>query len=239
MLRPRATVVASITAFLVSLVLGACGADTGGDTAPPRSARVQQPGVYEYATEGFERIGGPLPGRHDYSSTSAIAVGRSGCDLTERWDARPERWAEWRYCVTGDTWQLRSVTDHHEFFGQVEETAYRCSGRRVPRPARIKQGFRWTDRCRARRVTVVARGVVVSIAPLAVAGAQVETVRLRIRAAFSGRVTGAYAMDSWLRRADGLLLRRTFDSETRVRSAVGIVPARERYTIRINSLQPR
>ena len=46
-------------------------------------------------------------------------------------------------------------------------------------------------------------------------------------------------MDSWLRRSDGLLLRRTFESETRVRSVVGIVPDRERYSLRIRSLQPR
>ena len=159
--------------------------------------------------------------------------------MTERWDALPERWAEWRYCVTGDTWQLRSVTDHHEFFGQVQEDSYRCSGRRVPRPAQIKEGFRWTDRCRAPRVSVVARGEVLSIAPLSAAGASVEAVRLRIRAAFSGRVTGGYVMESWLRRTDGLLLRRTLDSETRVRSPVGTVPARERYSLRIRSLQPR
>ena len=66
-----------------------------------------------------------------------------------------------------------------------------------------------------------------------------DAVRLRVRAAFSGRVTGGYVMDSWLRRSDGLLLRRTFESETRVRSAVGTVPARERYSLRIRSLQPR
>ena len=77
---------------------------------------------------------------------------------------------------------------------------------------------------------MVARGEVVSIGPIAAAGARVDAVRLRVRAAFTGRVTGGYVMDSWLRRSDGLLLRRTFESETRVRSAVGTVPARERYT---------
>jgi hypothetical protein len=64
-------------------------------------------------------------------------------------------------------------------------------------------------------------------------------VRLRIRTTFTGRVTGAYVMDSWLRRSDGLLLRRTFESETRVRSAVGSVPVRELYSLRIRSLEPR
>jgi hypothetical protein len=109
----------------------------------------------------------------------------------------------------------------------------------VPRPARIEAGFEWTDRCRARRISAVARGEVLSIGPLVAAGRRVEAVHLRVRTAFSGRVTGAYVMDSWLRRSDGLLLRRTFESETRVRSAVGTVPARERYSLRIRSLRPR
>ena len=227
-----------LTASLLVFALTACG-DDSGDASAPQPRGVQATGVYEYSTTGFERIGGPLPGRLRYRATSTVAVDFSDCDLTERWDARPERWAEWRYCITGDTWRLESVTDHHEFFGQVEEYSYRCSGRRVPRPAGIAQGFRWTYRCRAPRISVVARGEVVSIGPLAAAGEQVDAVRLRIRAAFTGRVTGGYVMDSWLRRSDGLLLRRTLDSETRVRSAIGIVPARERYSLRIRSLTPR
>ena len=220
----------------VLLTVSACGDD---GSSPAESARIQEQGVYTSATDGFERIGGPLPGRLRYGPASTVAVDISGCDLTERWDALTERWAEWRYCITGDMWQLRSVTDHHEFFGQVEEYSYRCSGRRVPRPAQIEVGFRWTDRCRAPRVSVIARGEVISSAALDVAGADVGAVRLRIRAAFSGRVTGGYVMDSWLRRTDGLLLRRTLESDTRVRSPVGTVPVRERYSLRIRSLQPR
>jgi hypothetical protein len=227
----------ALLAALAVLVLAGCG-DEGGDGAS-EPAGVQPQGTYEYSTQGSERIGGPLPGRLRYGPDSTVAVDLSGCDLTERWDALPERWAEWRYCVTGDTWRLESVTDHHEFFGQIEEHAYRCSGRRVPRPDRIADGFTWTDRCRARRISAVARGEVVSSGPLSAAGQRVAAVRLRVRTAFSGRVTGGYVMESWLRRTDGLLLRRTFESDTRVRSAVGTVPARERYSLRILSLTPR
>jgi hypothetical protein len=227
-----------VTASLLVLALTGCG-DGGDGSGPAHPEGVQPTGTYEYSSDGFERIGGPLPGRHRYGPTSTITVDLSGCDLTERWDARPERWAEWRYCITGDTWRLESVTDHHEFFGQTEENSYRCSGRRVPRPAEIEQGFRWTDRCRAPRISAVARGEVASIGPIAAAGVRVDAVHLRIRTAFTGRVTGGYVLDSWLRRSDGLLLRRTFESATRVRSAVGTVPDRERYSLRIRSLQPR
>src|SRR5688572_25759970 len=145
---------AALAACVLVLCLGACGGEDAGTEPPaPPPAQTQPAGVYRYATEGFERIGGPLPGRLAYPATTTIAVAHSGCTLTERWEARPERYAEWRYCVTGTAWRLRSVTDYHEFFGNAQRRAYRCSGRAVPRPARIEEGFRWTDRCRARSTT--------------------------------------------------------------------------------------
>ena len=208
----------------------ACGGD-GGDPGPQptRPAGVQPQGAYRYATRGFERIGGPLPGRLRYPAATTITVEAFGCTLSERWEARPERYAEWRYCVTGRTWRLRSVTDYHEFFGNAQRRVYRCSGRAVPRPAAIRPGFRWTDRCRARRATE----------RVAVGGERVPAVRLRIRTRLGGDVRGSYEMESWLRRSDGLLLRRTFESETRVDAIVGSVPAREEYDLRLRSLQPR
>ncbi len=227
-----------LVATALALALAGCGGGSGSDEAPAAPSGTQPPGTYSYATTGFEQIGGPLPGRHRYGPRSTIAVDLSGCELNERWDGTPERWTEWLYCIEGDQWQLRSVTDHHEFFGRAEEYSYRCSGRRVPRPARIAEGFRWTDRCRARATAAVARGEVVSVGPVRAAGTTVEAVHLRVRTALSGRVQGAYVLDSWLRRKDGLLLRRTFDSETRARSVVGTVPARERYTLSIVALEP-
>jgi hypothetical protein len=225
---------------LAVLVLSACG--NGGNDEPQRarpSASVQQDGIYRYATEGFERIGGPLPGRLTYPSTTTITVESFGCTLSERWEARPERYAEWRYCVNGTTWRLRSVTDYHEFFGNAQRRVYRCSGRPVPRPAQIEAGFRWTDRCRARQTTAVARGEVIGIERVTVAGTRVPAVHLRVRTRLGGDVRGSYTMDSWLRRTDGLLLRRTFGSDSRVKAIVGAVPAHEEYELRLRSLQPR
>ena len=237
---PHHSFAALAACALLALSLGACGDEDGGPEPPPRpDAQTQPAGVYRYATEGFERIGGPLPGRLAYPATTTITVGRSGCALTERWEARPERYAEWRYCVTGTTWRLRSVTDYHEFFGNAQRRAYRCSGRAVPRPARIEEGFRWTDRCRARSTTAVARGEVLGNARVRVDEKRVTAVHLRVRTRLGGDVRGAYTMDSWLRRADGLLLRRTFRSDSRVDAIIGAVPAHEEYELKLRSLTPR
>jgi hypothetical protein len=229
-----------VACALAALSPAACGDEDGGADRPARPvARTQPAGVYEYTTAGFERIGGPLPGRLAYPRTTTITVERFGCTLSERWDARPERYAEWRYCVTGDTWRLRAVTDYHEFFGNAQRRAYRCRGHAVPRPDRIPDGFRWTDRCRARRTTAVARGEVLGKRRLRLSGQSVPAVHLRVRTRLGGDVRGANTMDAWLRRSDGLLLRRIFSSDSRVEAIVGQVPAHEEYELTLKSLTPR
>jgi hypothetical protein len=101
---PRHFLVRLATCALVALFLGACGNNGGGQERPARPvAKTQPSGVYRYATAGFERIGGPLPGRLSYPRTTKMTVERYGCTLSERWEARPERYAEWRYCVNGTT----------------------------------------------------------------------------------------------------------------------------------------
>jgi hypothetical protein len=195
-------------------------------------------GLYRYMTQGFERIGGPLPGRLNYPPQTEMEVERAGCTLVERWEARPERYAEWRYCVTAAMWRLQSVTDYHEFFGNAQRRQYRCSGRAVPRPSRIRPGFTWTDRCRARRTTAVARGEALANRRLRISGEEVAAVHLRVRTRLGGDVQGRYTMDSWLRRSDGLLLRRIFSSDSRADTIVGEVPAHEQYELTLRALPP-
>ena len=67
---------------------------------------------------------------------------------------------------------------------------------------------------------------------------RVTAVHLRVRTRLGGDVRGAYTMDSWLRRADGLLLRRTFRSDSRVDAIIGPVPAHEEYELKLRSLTP-
>jgi len=189
---------------------------------------------------GFrEQIGGPPAGPPSLrAAASTITVDLSGCELTERWDGTPERWREWRYCVEGDEWQLRSVPTTTSFFGRVEEYSIAGSGRRVPRPAQVEEGFRWTDRCRARAIPgdrtrrSGLRGAVKA------AGATVEAVlparAHRAERARAGRVPARL----WLRRKGRPAAARTFDSETSVRSVIGTVPARERYELSIRTLEP-
>jgi len=131
------------------------------------------------------------------------------------------------------------VLDFHEFFGNVERRTYRCRGRAVPRRDAIESGFGWTDRCRAGETVAVARGVVVGIEDVSVHGERIRAVHLRVRTQLNGDVRGAYTMDGPLVEGDGLLLRRSFVSDSLVDSIVGRVPAHEEYELRLRSTTPR
>ena len=114
-----------------------------------------------------------------------------------------------------------------------------AAGRAVPRPARIEEGFRWTDRCRAREHDGGRARRGRSATPACACGEKrVTAVHLRVRTRLGGDVRGAYTMDSWLRRTDGLLLRRTFGSDSRVDAIIGAVPAHEEYELKLRSLTP-
>ena len=75
-------------------------------------------------------------------------------------------------------------------------------------------------------------------ARVSVNGKRITAVHLRVRTRLGGDVRGAYTMDSWLRRTDGLLLRRTFTGDSRVDAIIGAVPAHEEYELRLRSLTP-
>src|SRR4051794_9863124 len=100
-----------------ALWLAACGGSGGGATsaAPPAADSSLQPrGTYTSATRGFEQLSAVFASRHDYPRSSTVGVTRSGCGFRERWQPRPERWAEWRYCVSGKRWRVQTQLDYHE-----------------------------------------------------------------------------------------------------------------------------
>ena len=108
--------------------------------------------------------------------------------------------------------------DYHEFFGQAE--AFLSAARAVgatPRPFKVGGSAGPTV-----AAAPVSRGAdeVISIAPPG-GGRAVEAAHLRVRRGVPGRVTGAYLLDSWLPRNDGLLLRRRVEARHRVRSPFG------------------
>jgi hypothetical protein len=85
------------------------------------------PGVYEFTTEGFERIDALGGTRHDYPDTTTMTVVADGCGVSVRWDALKERWDEWGLCSTVDGIVLApDGAQFHEFHGRSEQEELRC-----------------------------------------------------------------------------------------------------------------
>lgn len=231
-------------AAAVACSLAACG---GSDTKPapstssqPGDSRTAQPaGAYSYETSGFERLSAVFSSKHDYPRLSTVTVSQTGCGIGERWVPRPERSSESRFCLSGKRWRLETLVDYHEFFGQAVTQRFACSGPFVPRPPTVPRGFRWTDRCRGAGSRVTVRYEAVGERAVAVGGRSVKTIFVRARAVLRGRINGVNRLDSWLSRENGLLVRRSVQSDTAIDSPFGKVRDRERYTLKLRSLSPR
>jgi hypothetical protein len=226
-------------AVAVALAIAGCGG-SGDEASPPQAPADAQPlGVYSYATRGFERLSAAVTSENTYPRTSTVTVARAGCGISQRWEPRPERSAEWRFCVRSTRWRLDVLLDYHEFFGQAVPQDFTCRGRFVPRAPTLPIGFRWTDRCGGAGSRVIVRYEAVREQAIAVGGRPVETVLVRARAVLSGRIDGVNRIDSWLSRRDGLLVRRRVRSDTALDSPFGKIRDRERYALRLRSLSPR
>jgi hypothetical protein len=225
---------------LVALALAGCGESDSEPSHPTGpSSSLQPPGDYSYSTTGYERLGAVVSSRHAYPRRSTVTVAREGCGFSERWEPRPERVSESRFCVDGRRWRVASLVDYHEFFGQSTLQRFRCRGPFVPRAPTLRIGRRWTDRCRGAGSRVAVRNRAVREQVLEVGGRQVKTVLVRTRARLRGRIDGLNAYDSWLSRDDGLLVRRVVRSDTTIDSPFGAVRDRERYRIELRSTTPR
>jgi hypothetical protein len=230
-----------LSGFLSGFLAGCGGAGSKSKPKrPPESASpLQAQGDYSYATRGFERLSAVITSGHRYPRSSTVTVERGGCGFSERWQPRPERVTEWRFCSDGRRWRLASLFDYHEFFGQAVTQRFSCRGPLVPRPPFVRIGFRWTDRCRGAGSRVTVRYVAEREQVLRVGGERVKTVLIRARARLRGRIDGLNAYDSWLSRSKGLLIRRIVKSDTAIASLLGKLGDRERYTIELRSLTPR
>lgn len=123
-----ATSTVATTAPLVSALPPAHEAPWPTDAADaPAALQLPEPGVYRYATDGWEEIDALGGTRHDYPAETTITVTPDGCGARLRWDALRERREEWMLCITAAGIELQPAGVHyHEFYSQATEEALEC-----------------------------------------------------------------------------------------------------------------
>ncbi len=196
-------------------------------------------GVYRYATRGSEGIETETASTgHNYGTMTAITVTPTRCGVKERWQPLIESWTEGELCLATKSSRVVAVRNFHEFFGESKLTSYRCLGGSAPYSAELRQGMHWVTRCRSDSGTVVSDVEVVGLEKVKVEGKPLEAVRLHSSVKLRGDPDGTDTQDSWLRRSDGLLLRRTESSNAHV-DAGGGGDFSEHFEIALISTRPQ
>ncbi len=196
-------------------------------------------GVYSYSTRGSEGVESETASTgHSYGKLTAITLTPTRCGVKERWQPLVESWTEGELCLAPRTSRVIAVRNFHEFFGESKLTSYRCLGGSAPYSAELREGMHWVTQCRSDSGTVISHVEVVGLAKVTVGGRQIDAVHLHSSVKLSGEPNGTDTQDSWLRRSDGLLLRRTESSKAQV-SAGGGSEFSESYEIELISTKPQ
>jgi hypothetical protein len=204
--------------------------------AAARPSRVL-PGVYVYATSGYEKTDALTGVTHRYPSRSTITVAAAPCGISLTWRVLKGRSTEWTFCVTDGGWDLRSQDERHTFFGTTERTTYDCENTPIrPRDPSLTS---WQVACSTgeARESGVAR--VVSGGTLRVGGSLFAVQHLRKTTMFSGEIRGSARYDFWFHGRLGVPVRLEMVSRTTNGSPVGDVHYEEDVVLTLRSPRPR
>jgi hypothetical protein len=216
----------------------------GAEADRPASAGAPVPetGVYTYAAQGYERARALDTARHDYPRRVTLTVRPATCGMTLRLDLLDARWQQWHVCAERSAWTLRTQSELHQFFGRRDEREYRCARGAVflGFPARDGRPGEeaWTAECNIDDTRLRRDGRILGTEPVEVAGRRIDAVHVRLTERLTGRTEGGGVQELWVDPATGLPLRWTARNDN-VTDDIINVPYRERWDLRLASLQPR
>jgi hypothetical protein len=202
-------------------------------------AAVPAAGVYAYRTTGSESFDlGVVNSRHAYPSRTVITVRRGGCGVQMRWEPLDVRSTTWETCPARGFWTVASFDEVHEFFGQRNDRDYRCAGGPVAWSSE-RPRLSLASTCRSPQTTSVARGRSLGVETVDVGGRSVKAVHVRLRVRLSGESDGVGTSDTWYALRSGLVVRRAVTNDNRTDTSAGTADYRERYELRLESLDPK
>lgn len=195
-------------------------------------------GVYRYATSGSESTHSAFfSATHHYGGVSTIALSAGRCGELERWQVLAGRWTEVEACAPhGET--LAALTEYHEFFGFGQEESLRCHGHAPTGPKSLSPGTSFSSLCKSADSSISISSRIVGVDRESVDRETFDALHIESRNVLAGDTSGTASREEWRRRSDGLLLRRSAESDADT-SAGGGSHYTERYAIRLLSTKPR
>jgi hypothetical protein len=212
----------------------------GGDApaASVASAAQAGPGVYVYATDGFETLA-VANGRHVYPAQTTMTVTANDRGRSIRWDGLDQRYDSWDTCAVGQGVRLRSFISYHSFYGQAVRRDYACTPSTFFRPDTDQPGTRFVGQCHSADGDAALNGVIVAVENLTVGGKTVPTVHVRVDEALTGGTKGTRTADSWYAVADNLLVKRNSVTDADTQTPFGYSHYHEDPNLSLTNLQPR
>jgi hypothetical protein len=228
------------TALTTAAALGKFRAAHPAPQASPQHKRTApDPGVYTYATTGYEKTDVLGGARHNYPAVSTVTYSAAGCGQDDRWQPLTSRFGANLTCRTAAGLELRSTEQHREFFGRVQAQSFNCPTGFVEIPTPATPGRLSTVTCPGKSGSVALTSRVVGPAVRIVGGTAVEAVHLLITGTLTGQTAGDISRDLWLAADTGLLLEVTGTADTHSSTLAGPAKYTERYTLTLTSLAPQ
>jgi hypothetical protein len=205
--------------------------------ASPAAASPIPPGVYVYATRGYEKTDALTGVTHRYPARSTITVTAAECGVSLTWRVLKGRSTQWTFCVTGDGLELRTQDERHTFYGRTETTTYTCENTPIrPSDTSVRT---WPVSCSTGDATESGVARVVPGAVLRVGDMLFAVRHVRKVTAFTGSIRGSSRYDFWFQARDQLPpVRIVMRSHTTNDSPVGDVHYEEDVTLVLDSLTP-
>ncbi len=192
------------------------------------------PGVYRYATTGFEEIDALAGARHDYPAETFMTIEDGPCGPVVRWDALEERWIDWEHC--GSALAVTTSQSFHQWFGVPDLETESCG---AGRPISGAIGSAVTTTCDAGGEIETYDSEVVALESMEIAGVTLETVHLRRTSELSGESSGSAVVDVWRLIDSPLIVRMEVSRHSSTPSPVGAVNYEEEFTLLLVSSQPQ
>jgi hypothetical protein len=208
---------------------------------PALRGRAPQPGVYVYATRGFEVSHVLGTRRHRYPARTTISVSSTprAC-LRTRWDVLATRHDATLSCPRPNKApRLIAQSEEHEFAGHVDQRAYVCTRSSTAAPARLTPGARWHSRCAIEGTTTVDDGSVLGPRTLMLDRERTRTLLLRTYTRVSGDTTGVGMTFTWVLPRSRLIVRRKIANASTTSTIVGGVRYEERVTLALTTARPQ
>jgi hypothetical protein len=196
---------------------------------------VPAPGVYTYATSGWECAGvGALCLRRSLPHRASVIVTRHGALLTIEVDLSAQHLEAQRYRVTPNgrllVWQRTRIS----ILGVTQNDAHAIAPQTtISLPARLRTGERWTQRFTDEALPVSTSNAVGRVQPLVVSGQRVPAWKVVSTSVTGGAHPGTERDVAWHSTRLGLDLRFTIS-----RRIGGTFPYKLQVTARLLDLRP-